>query len=279
LDASSYVPLADVDPRIGEYLLDVLWAAGVPAYLEPPTGGAPARAVAAPTSPLDRLWVDRERRGVARSIVEAETPGLPDQGDRSHSPARLIPEDRAAETVRFSADEEAAWQSLVAELEAPSTVGDDPPVHPWPAQEDLAPPSANPGPGGPAAHPSAGRARSDDGDQEDGLLRGRGRARREEPEPPPFDNLLDAIDSIDTTADEGHYEPPLPPPLPRPSRHTWLALALIGAGTLLILVPKVTNGGGPAVFAVGVLLIIAGAGLLIWHLRDDHDDPDGGAVV
>ena len=35
LDAAAFVPLVDVDPRVGEHLLDVLASAGVPAFLEP----------------------------------------------------------------------------------------------------------------------------------------------------------------------------------------------------------------------------------------------------
>ena len=35
LDAQRYVPLMDVEPQLGEHLLDVLRLAGVPAYLEP----------------------------------------------------------------------------------------------------------------------------------------------------------------------------------------------------------------------------------------------------
>lgn len=129
LDAAFYVPLADVDPRIGEHLLDVLWAAGVPAYLEPPVEpGADTAAEVAPTStlrrplpPVDRLWVDRDRRADARSIVESEAPRLPE------------PPGPEAETSELDADVEREWAAIVAAYEAET----NDPAPPWPAAEDL----------------------------------------------------------------------------------------------------------------------------------------------
>ena len=64
--ASYFVALADVDPRLGAHLLDLLRLADVPAYLEP---AAPNRARG--RSPRDRLYVagslrrtgPRRRRG------------------------------------------------------------------------------------------------------------------------------------------------------------------------------------------------------------------------
>jgi len=75
LDAAAFVPLLDVDPRVGEHLLDVLASAGVPAYLEPSADVEPyTRALSLPSPPTDRLWVDRDQRRQARIIVDAETP-------------------------------------------------------------------------------------------------------------------------------------------------------------------------------------------------------------
>ena len=63
LDAAAFVPLLDVDPRVGEHLLDVLASAGVPAYLEPSADVEPyTRALSLPSPPTDRLWVDRDQR-------------------------------------------------------------------------------------------------------------------------------------------------------------------------------------------------------------------------
>ncbi|MGI8880502.1 MAG: hypothetical protein ACR2KJ_08365 [Jatrophihabitans sp.] len=64
--ASNFVALADVDPRLGEHLLDLLRLADVPAYLEPSaadqgrTGG-----------PRDRLYVAGAMRDEALAVVAA----------------------------------------------------------------------------------------------------------------------------------------------------------------------------------------------------------------
>ena len=53
-------PLRDVDPRIGEHLLDLLHAVGIAAYLEPSADVGPyTRTVFLPSPPTDRLFVDR----------------------------------------------------------------------------------------------------------------------------------------------------------------------------------------------------------------------------
>lgn len=108
LDAAAYVPLLDVDPRVGEHLLDVLGTAGVPAYLEPSADIEPyTRAYALPSPPTDRLYVDRERRSEARRIVDAENP---DKRGGDAEPSHGL----------SNADEERAWQEIIAAFDAPS---------------------------------------------------------------------------------------------------------------------------------------------------------------
>ena len=68
LPATSWSPLRDVDPRVGEHLLDVLEAAGIAAYLDPSADVGPyTREVSLPSPPSDRLFVDRARRSEAAS--------------------------------------------------------------------------------------------------------------------------------------------------------------------------------------------------------------------
>jgi hypothetical protein len=62
LDAAAFVPLLDVDPRVGEHLLDVLASAGVPAYLEPSADVELYTPLSLPSPLTDRLWVDRDQR-------------------------------------------------------------------------------------------------------------------------------------------------------------------------------------------------------------------------
>ncbi len=60
LSADTYVPLADVDPDVGEELLVALRRARIPAYVEP-----------AGEAPLRRLFVASADRADARTVVEA----------------------------------------------------------------------------------------------------------------------------------------------------------------------------------------------------------------
>ena len=64
LDAPLWSPLRDVDPRVGEHLLDVLQVAEIAAYLEPSADVAPyTRNVSLPSPP-------------AAPITSAHSPGL-----------------------------------------------------------------------------------------------------------------------------------------------------------------------------------------------------------
>ena len=135
LDAAAFVPLVDVDPRVGEHLLDVLGVAGVPAYLEPSVDVEPyTRALSLPSPPTDRLWVDRDQRLRARQIVEAETP----HGTRP----KPTPRDDEPSHGLSDRDEERAWQQIVAAWNATGREDTDP--RPDPGQQD--PGRPDPGP-------------------------------------------------------------------------------------------------------------------------------------
>ncbi|RZU31296.1 hypothetical protein [Blastococcus saxobsidens] len=107
LEATLWSPVRDVDPRVGEHLLDVLEAAGIAAYLEPAADVAPyTRSVFLPSPPSDRLFVDRARHTEARGLV--------DQYADEH-PTRPRPERRLP---RQDVDQDAEWQRIVAAFEA-----------------------------------------------------------------------------------------------------------------------------------------------------------------
>jgi hypothetical protein len=133
LDAALWSPVGDVDPRVGEHLLDVLYAAGIPAYLEPAADIGPyTRTVFLPSPPTDRLYVDRARRAEARALVDA-------QGDEH---ARGTVPERAR--LRPDLDEAAEWARIVAAFEAEHghTVVEDapaeaPPPPPAPAEPEV----------------------------------------------------------------------------------------------------------------------------------------------
>jgi hypothetical protein len=130
LDASLWSPVRDVDPRIGEHLLDLLHAVGIAAYLEPSADVEPyTRSVSLPSPPSDRLFVDRSRRVEARTVVDAHVPAgaespAPSQEERPEpapGPERAV--------VRRDLDEEAEWAGIVAAFEAENgrNVVDEPP--------------------------------------------------------------------------------------------------------------------------------------------------------
>jgi hypothetical protein len=107
LDAALWSPLRDVDPRVGEHLLDVLRDAGIPAYLEPATDVGPyTRTVFLPSPPSDRLFVDRTRVGEGRELVE------------QHGDEHVTEPVRERMPTRRDVDEDAEWARIVSAFEA-----------------------------------------------------------------------------------------------------------------------------------------------------------------
>lgn len=85
-------------------------------------------------------------------------------------------------------------------------------------------------------------------------------------------------------ADDAHFTPPEPPPLPRPKRRTITAVLLIVAGLVLLARPALLAVGVELTMVLAAGLIVGGAYLLlvgIWRRRSaDHGDgSDDGAVV
>jgi len=74
LVAAEYAAAGDVDPRIGEHLLDVLGLRGIAAYLQPAADLHPVtRSTTLPDRPTDRLFVDRAHVDTARSFLQQLT--------------------------------------------------------------------------------------------------------------------------------------------------------------------------------------------------------------
>jgi hypothetical protein len=111
LDAALWSPLKDVDPRVGEHLLDLLREAGIPAYLEPATDVGPyTRTVFLPSPPIDRLFVDRTQVGEGRALVDRHGDDLPTTPAPGPAPERL--------STRRNVDEDAEWARIVSAFEA-----------------------------------------------------------------------------------------------------------------------------------------------------------------
>jgi len=124
LDAALWSPLRDVDPRIGEHLLDLLREEGIAAYLEPATDVQPyTRSVYLPSPPSDRLFVDRSRRADARQVVDrhgdtADRPG--ESGTMAPGP---VPRPATDAPSRRPIDDDPEFAAIVAAFEAEPDAG------------------------------------------------------------------------------------------------------------------------------------------------------------
>jgi hypothetical protein len=252
LDAAEYAAAGDVDPRVGEHLLDVLAVQGIAAYLQPAVDLNPiTRSTTMPSRPTDRLYVDRAHLSTAReylaSLTSPASSGAPAPAEDGGEPVR----DEAVDDV---------WAQIVAGYDAEI----DTTAAPWPEAENVAgpppPPAAPPAPPAPRAAASA--------------------------EDPP--SLLTGLDTFgadlpdEPTDDEG-YTPPPPPPLPRISKYAVLGVLGIIAGFVLFIRPTLVPIDPDVSMLIGFSAILAGFVTLVWRLRpgddDDDYDPDDGAKV
>jgi len=128
LDAALWSPLRDVDPRVGEHLLDVLAAVGIAAYLEPASYVEPyTRTVSLPSPPSDRLFVDRARRTEAGAVVDQH--GEPHPAPEPAPRPTHRDDDTDAEFARIVAAFEAE-HGRAAATEAPRNDPPPPPAEP-----------------------------------------------------------------------------------------------------------------------------------------------------
>jgi hypothetical protein len=267
--AAEYASAGDVDPRVGEHLLDVLALEGIAAYLRPSTDLHPVtRSSSLPSRPTDRLYVDRVHLATARGLLarlgadDGDARTQPD--DVGSAPAGTGVEatdvratDAHANDIRAT-DVDAAWASIVAGYDQQIHV----PRRPWPEAEDVS--DARPeGTGTEAHHGDLLRAAP-----EDQL------------------SLLDGLDSFGASLpdeDDDGFTPPAPPPLPRPSMPAALGIGSIIAGLIIFLSPGVLPVGEATALLLGFCAILAGFVTLVWRLRpgDDEDegDSDDGAKV
>ncbi|GIJ21343.1 DUF308 domain-containing protein [Micromonospora lutea] len=268
LDASEYAIAGDVDPRVGEHLLDVLAAGGIAAYLQPSADLNPVtRTTTVPARPVDRLYVDRSHLSTARDYLSQladETSGA-----------------RASEEP----DIDAEWERIVAGFHAEPETGD----HPWPAVEDVDDQTGRSG--GTATATRSGT--EEPGPTATGVRRlpyaadisgvsvGRGPRDGEGP------SLLDGLDTFGTDLpddpdDDERYVPPPPPPLPRVSKFAMAGVLAVLLGFVLFLFPDLLPADQGIVTLLGFTGILAGFVTLVWRLRPgdaDDRDPDDGAVV
>jgi hypothetical protein len=247
--AQEYAVVGDVDPRIGEHLLDVLAAGGIAAYLQPATDLHPVtRTTTLPARPTDRLFADREHLTTARDYLSQLT-------------ATPVEPDPPADAPDL--DEEAAWASIIAGYHV--TV--DPAAVPWPEAEDV---------------DTSGTVAADMETEP----APRTSILRRSPDPIDQTSLLDGLDTFgppvtEDEEDEG-YTPPPAPPLPRISAMTAAALLALVGGLVLFFWPTLLPLSETTTLFVAFGLVLAGFVTLIWRLRpgdDDEDEHDDGARV
>ena len=75
-------------------------------------------------------------------------------------------------------------------------------------------------------------------------------------------------------ADDAHFVPPDPPPVPRPKRRTVVALLLLAVGLVMLVRPGLVEVAPDAVLVLGIAFVVGGFGLLIYGLRPRASDPD-----
>ncbi|WP_422773987.1 DUF308 domain-containing protein [Plantactinospora sp. WMMC1484] len=272
LEATEYAVAGDVDPRLGEHLLDVLAAGGIAAYLQPSADLNPVtRTTTVPPRPVDRLYVDRSFLATARDYLTQ----LADEESPAQPPAPRPDPDR-------DPDVEAEWARIVAGYH--TEVAAD--HRSWPAVEDVTigepteratgTPGTRPGPetSGPT---DPGVRRLPSATDITGISVG-GRTDGD-------GSLLDGLDTFGAglpDEQEERYVPPPPPPLPRLSKYAVIGALAIVAGFALFLFPHLLPIDRGLVTMLGFAGILTGFVTLIWRLRpgtDPDDDPDDGAVV
>ncbi len=75
-------------------------------------------------------------------------------------------------------------------------------------------------------------------------------------------------------ADDAHFVPPEPPPVPLPRRRTVVALLLMAVGLALLIAPGVFQIPADAVLLTAISCLIGGFGMLVYGLRPRAADPD-----
>lgn len=286
--ARHYLPLADLDPRLADAMLDVLGAESIAAYVEPSTGHLGGYLeVHLPERPRDRLWVDREFRERAANLLSEHTSesALSDAEDlpESDGPAASSPSDATAAPSSSEAGFDEAWAQLVANYD----LSPDEVIPSWPHSEDVATAAWSPSadldgqqtlpldglPGTDAPPSSVPRRIVRPAERGAGPLAPATSAASDDVTYGPDYDPLSILDE--------HFVPPTPPPVPALRPVTKGAVAAIVAGFALIIASTVTDVI-PNSVALGVVGIVVGFAVLVAGMRHDRssdDDPDDGAVV
>lgn len=271
--AAEYAVAGDVDPRVGEHLLDVLGTNGIAAYLQPASDLHPVtRTSTVPARPTDRLYVDRDHLDTARGYVrQIDSEASASRADDVAGVSDLAGVSDAAGV----GDVDAEWARIVAGYHAEADADRS-----WPEPEGRVSDSE-------VSEGQVSEGRAPEGEADDVPDRPAASGTRLPKSDYAERSLLDALDTfgadLPDSDDEG-YTPPPPPPLPRPAAGVVLAVIGIVAGLVVFLRPSTLPVHPDLAMFLGFTAVLAGFAALVWRLRsgDDEDaerDPDDGAVV
>ena len=261
LTASAYSPVADLDPRIADALLQELKEQGVAAYAKPVETSS-VSGFDRPefrTGALDRLYVDAAESERVKAMISDQDPDVD------------------------TANDDLTWAQIVAGFDQPLR-GD---VHPWPVTEDLDSRAATregTADGDPVADsPDASETPPDRRVELHQWLTGRDATGAGYDDEELGGGAATASrDELGDGDEEDRFVPEPPPPLPQ--LEPWQQLAWVGVlgGPLLLLIAVLFSISLPTWLA---LLAVAGfvGGFVTLVARMDNgnseDDPSGGAVV
>lgn len=288
LRADAFVALADVDPRLGEHLLDLLRLADIAAYLEPPADPRMSSRYRV-DGPIERLFVQSDLRRAAREVVldaarEAGASTPPSTGEQvpataavaSSRPDPLAGVDTDAEFARIMAgfDETAPAQRRgMRSLDSAMFLITDDDGHTGPRDSTTA--------AGSAVGFQAGTADAAGDTAAMGATDGMSAAD--------VDAALEPARLADPTVgaaagkdEDEHYVASPAPPFPIPRASTVGTVAVFVLGLLVLGRGNWFGLGGAASFPIGVLLILVAAGLFVRGLREtdpEDTDPGDGAII
>jgi hypothetical protein len=314
LSAAEYAAVGDVDPRVGEHLLDVLAGEGIAAYLLPATDLHPVtRTTTLPARPTDRLYADREHLGTAKEYLSrlradevgeagepasggpgttggpgAAGPGTPGGPGTAGGPVAADPT-RGDPTRADPTRGDPAWSDPtradpddfdVEAAWASIVAGYDEEIEtaPWPATENVPERAQD------DTDPDLGRRLDFDistvDDISDKIAPVADLPARPAPDEP---TLLDALDTFGAglpdaedaeDTEDEGYTPPPPPPVPRPPVPVVLAFLGIAAGLVLFFRPGLLPIDNDLALLLGFCALLAGVITLIWRLRPGDEEDD-----
>ena len=244
-EAARYAALVDVDPPVADHVLDLLRDADITAIAAPLAGDPGlARDTIPPDRPTERIHVDYAQLDLAHTVVARALPSLRSDFHADAAMRADASEMKSLERQRdlADADVDALFEGIVSGF---GTTTPDP-VPRWSVRED--------------SDQDAPR----DSDQTDRLLRQSSGPR-----------------DYELVEDDGHFEPPTPPPLPETDPITRLAWgALLGGPGLIVLATIFGLTLEPWIVLSAIAAFLGGFATLVARMRDRKPDSwDDGAVV